>query len=395
MTDDRQLLVRLFEDGCRRLDAGTLATRVAMGIPDDAVVLGLGKVAHRMVRAAVDARPDLTPLVSIATSAGPEAWAIAGDHPIPGDRSLEAGEAILEATRAANGRPIAFFLGGGGSALASTPLPGLTLDDERRTTELLLSSGLPVERVNDVRKALSVHKGGGLVRCAPDSEWSVFVLSDVPSGDPSAVASGPCDRERASRVRARLVCERARLWERLPPAVRRVLSEEDPPPSPAPPTDLRVLADMRMLGVALEAAAPIDATVVSPVHEDVDELVRRWSTWAHEREGSGPALLVATGEPTVAVHGPGRGGRAQHLALLMARALAGLDATFLAAGTDGRDGPTAHAGAIVDGTTAALDGFDDAIARFDSATFHARHGTALAGFEPVTHLGDVFLLLVR
>lgn len=398
MSSDALLLRSLFDDACCHLDAGRLAGRAVRDVPEGAGVLGLGKMAHRMVTAALEARPDLVPVASVGPAEGDAPWMRAGDHPVPGTRSFAAGRWLLERVSARNGSALVLLLSGGGSALAEAPLPGLSDDDLVETTARLLRARMPIDELNAVRRRLSAIKGGRLAQAAPTSRWQVFVLSDVVGDDPAVVASGPCAFPRDPPRRAERACREAGVWDALPERVRQRLEAD--PSSPSPDTleiETTVLAGARALGLSLERSSPWPTTVLAPVDAPVEVLADRYLAWARAREGDGPMLLVATGEPLLEVRGPGRGGRAQHLALLMARSLAGMDATFLALGTDGRDGPTDHAGAWVDGTTAerAGDRLEKAIDRYDSATFHAEAGTAVARFPPVTHLGEAHLLLVR
>jgi hydroxypyruvate reductase len=359
-------------------------------------------VAHRQVRAALAARPDWQPLVSVGTEDGPEPWALAGNHPLPGPRSFAAGEALLHAARAAGPLPFVLFLSGGGSALAEVPAPGLSGDDVTRATSLLLRSGLDIAATNAIRRRLSALKDGGLARAAPDSAWTVFALSDLPHPEPAVLSSGPCTPDPSSPTRARRRAKEEGLLARLPPRVKARLEAPSTVAGPLPKVDFQWLAGARELALAGAAAfaeekPEVPATVLAPVAEPVEALAQRYALWALERVGSGPALLVAAGEPTLRVTGDGLGGRAQHLALLVARLIDSKPITFLAAGTDGRDGPTDHAGAIVDGGTATIAGsaLERALAGFDSARLHAALGTALARRPATTHLGELHLLLVR
>jgi glycerate 2-kinase len=394
---DRQLLLNLYRDACAQLDAGRLAVAALTQVPAGAGLLALGKVAHRQMRAVLAARPDLRPLLSISTDAGPEPWAIAGEHPVPDICSFQAGEALLGLVRANDGLPLVLLLSGGGSALAAVPREGIEDFDKADVTALLLRSGLDIGQMNTVRKRLSAIKGGRLAAAAPRSAWTVLAMSDVVGDDLGTIASGPCTPDHARPSEARQICRRAGLWDRLPQRVRELFLRDDPAPSlEGVAVESRVLAGARTLAITAEALAPWPATTLAPVQEPVEVLAKRYASWVADRSESGPALLIATGEPTLRVTGPGRGGRAQHLALLMAAELRGLNACFLAAGTDGRDGPTEHAGAIVDGATAADAGarLGAAISGFDSAPLHAELGTAIPRWTPCTHLGELYLLLV-
>ena len=396
-SEDGAELLRIYRDACARLHAGDLTAGAVAAVPPGAAVLALGKVAHVQMRSVLAARPDLRPLLSISTTSGPEAWALAGDHPVPGEASFTAGACLLDLAAAHDGQPLVLLLSGGGSALAAAPAPGIDPDEKIAVTKLLLTSGLDIQKMNTVRKRLSALKGGGLARAAPHSEWWVFAMSDVVGDDLGTIASGPCSPERGHPRAAERICREAGLWNRLPYRVQRRLAEPPDPPFDEQRIHAEVLAGARTLARIAEAESPWPATVLAPVTDSVEALASRYAAWTRDRIGLGPALLIATGEPTLRVTGTGRGGRCQHLALLMAAELRGLDACFLAAGTDGRDGDTLHAGAIVDGGTAELAGLDlaEAIAGFDSAPLHAALETAIPAWQPCTHLGELHLLLVR
>jgi len=388
----------IFEEACTAMDASLLTSRAVPALPAGTRLLALGKVANAMVRGAREQRPDLKPLACISPEGGDEPWSLQGAHPLPDERSFAAGAALLGRARQADGAPLALLLSGGGSSLAAAPAPGLTAADKIAATRLLLRSGLDIVQMNVVRKRLSALKGGRLALAAPRSPWWVLALSDVVGDDLGSIASGPCSEDLAPAGEAQRLCRRARIWENLPRRLRARLPELDRPVGLADVrVDARVLASASSLATAAARAAPWPATVLDPVADPIERCAQRYSDWAREHRGRGPQLLVAAGEPVLRVSGGGRGGRAQHLALLMARELAGLEATFLAAGTDGRDGETDHAGAIVDGRTAERAGerLAHAIARFDSAPLHAVLGTALPRRAPRTHLGELHLLLVE
>jgi len=393
----RAELLRVFHAACARTDAGMLAARALAGVPRSACVAALGKVAHRMMRAVLAERPDLRPLVSVGTEAGSERWALAGDHPVPGERSTAAGKALLDAVRHADGEPILVLLSGGGSALAEAPHPGIDAEELAEATRVLLRSGLDIVQLNEVRKRLSAIKAGGLARAASRSAWTVLALSDVAGDRLDAIASGPCSPDATAPQAAARHCRRAGVWDALPASVRERLSWSEPAPSLAGiRVEARILAGARDLARAAAAELKIPVTVDPPVDGPVDARAERYQRWARTHAGRGPAALVAAGETTLRVAGGGTGGRAQHLALMVAGAISGLDAAFLAAGSDGRDGATEHAGALVDGTTAARAGADllRALRGFDSAPLLARLGDAMAREPPKTHLGELHLLML-
>jgi glycerate 2-kinase len=372
-------------------------------------VLALGKAAAAMARGAAGLA---WPLEGVAASASagavPDGVELAlGAHPLPDARSLRAGEALLAA--ASRQRPsdrLLALVSGGGSAIAAAPAPGLTLDDERAASQALLRSGAPIDAMNAVRKHLSRLKGGLLGAACGQPRGLALILCDVPSGDLAAVASGPfcadpttfdqaLEAVRAYRVEldaaARLYLEagaRGEAPETLKPGDPRLAHLA--PRLLASPPDLARAAARR----ARTRGTPCDCEERA-FSGDLGELAARLLA----RALSGPpGMLAIAGEPALAIPpGVGSGGRMQHLALTLARALAGRRFRALCAGSDGRDGDTPHAGAVVDGETArraqalGVD-LDRVLARFDSAAACRSLGAALPAFDSGTNLCDLVLL---
>ena len=365
------------------------------------VTLGLGKAAPEMLagaRAALGAA--LQPL-AFAVPAGAGGGAlIEGGHPLPDAGSLRAGEALLSAAASLRADDAALVLvSGGGSALAEVPRPPLTLEEVRAVNDALVRSGAPIEEMNCVRAHLSRLKGGGLARAlhaAGVRRARALVLVDVPQGGPAAVSSGPFAADPTTFADARrIVRERAIA---LPPTAARLLdvaaSEETlKPGDPADFVEHVVLCDMRAPAEQAARLARSPARVGPLVRGPVSALPEQYV------RAASPGLFATSGEPELSVpSGAPPGGRAQHLALLMARALRGRRAGFLAAGTDGRDGPTSAAGAAVDGSTwdeAERQGLkpEDALARFDAASCLQALGVTIPSFRSGAHAGELHLLL--
>lgn len=375
------------------------------------VVLALGKAAADLCAGAADALgPGLAGL-----AVGPQGAALPagvarldGGHPLPDERSLRAGEALLAAAGALGPDDEALvLLSGGGSALAEALPEGMTLEELRAINGALLRAGAPIEEMNQVRGHLSRLKAGGLARAlhrAGVGRAVALVLSDVPRGGIRAVSSGPTSPEPTTY--AEVLALAARLGVDLPGGARRhleagargerpeTLSEHEPA---ARLVEHRLLADM---AAPMERAAGLCPGAVerlpSPVHGPLEAFA---ALVAGRLAGPPGSALVASGELEVKVPpGAPPGGRDQHLALLLARALRGSPHAFLAAGTDGRDGPTAVAGAIVDGGTwdrALALGLDPerAIAEFGAGPLLTAVGATLPAASTGTHLGDLYVLL--
>ncbi|ABC83732.1 glycerate 2-kinase [Anaeromyxobacter dehalogenans 2CP-C] len=392
--------------------------------PGPVRLAALGKAAAPMLEAALAALRGRArePLCVLPEGArppvAPGARCIAAGHPRPTAGSLEAGQALLDWAAAGGGAPALVLLSGGGSALAVAPAEGLAPEEKAGAIAALMRAGLTIQALNAVRKHLSRLKGGQLgARLAP-ADVRVLVLSDVPGDDLSVIASGPLAPDPSTFGEALAAVHDAGaalpgpVRARLEAGARGELPETPKPGDPrlagvrhrllAGPVDLARTAAEVARGMGMEAA--VDPV---PLTGDVVAVAARLALWARERAGRpgarGPRLLALGGEPTIRIPAAAaapEGGRAQHLALLAAAGLDGLPAALLAAGSDGRDGPTGQAGAVVDGESAgeaARRGIDlaRALAEARSGPAAVALGAAIPRFETGTHLCDLVLVAVE
>jgi len=309
------------------------------------------------------------------------------DHPVPGPASLEAGRSLL---RFIEGQPVRrkllFLLSGGASSLVEVPEPGVDLELLRRANQWMLGNGLDIAQMNAVRQRLSAIKGGKLLRWLRDRPAEALLISDVRGDDPAIIGSG-------------LLCppaETPRLPQ-LPPWLAGSLPPAGTVTLPPPPHHL-----VATLGQALAAAAEKARETGLPVHLDPDYLEgdarEQGEAFARHLLQAPPGIYLKGGETTVRLppH-PGRGGRNQHLALAAARFIAGQPGILvLAAGTDGSDGPTDDAGALVDGGTlerGRLQGLDaEAMLRSaDSGTFLEAAGDLVRTGPTGTNVTDLLI----
>jgi hydroxypyruvate reductase len=309
-----------------------------------------------------------------------------GGHPIPDARSIAAGQALLAAAGAVReGERVALVVTGGASAVCALPAWGLSLADKVQTTRALLAAGAEIGAINMVRKHLSAIKGGRLA-AATAGEIQAFLLSDVLGDDPSSIGSGPVSPDPTTFADALAVP--APLPPRVRDALKRGARGELPEtPKPGDPcfarVETRVVGSPQTLLDLLGGGRLFRGTVAELVAE----------IQAAAKVGG---RHVWVGEPTLVLPAsPGRGGRAQEVALLAAEALGG--ATLLCLATDGTDGPTNDAGAIVDGGTWArvrAAGIDPraAAAGCDAGTALAAAGDLLTTGPTGTNLTDAYVL---
>ena len=371
-------------------------------------IVALGKAAEPMTDAAVswlDANGGSAAgglIVTPSTVADHALPSVRGDHPVPGPRSAAAAEALGRlCQQLPASAPVWVMLSGGTTSLIGGPATGLTEADLQESYRVLLESGLDIRRMNQVRKRLSRWGGGQLLTALGDRPILQLVVSDVPGDDLAAIGSGPLipDRTPAAEVLQHLEAAGAR--HRMPArAVARLQAlagargEGVPPDVPALDRVVsRVVVSNRIaMAAAAEAGRRLgwEVTMIDGYLEgEARDCGARLARQVLTIPGPGPVLLVAGGETTVRLPAGHRrlGGRCQELALSAAETLrrAPAPVLLLAAGTDGRDGPTEAAGALVDRETwnrIRQSGGDPA----QALAAHASHD-ALAAVGALVHTG--------
>jgi len=285
-------------------------------------------------------------------------------HPLPGEQSAQAAEQIAQLVRGAGERIVVTCFTGGSSALVSAPPPGVSLDDKRELHRLLLRCGANIVEVNTVRKHVSAIKGGRLAALAAPSRMIALTVSDV-AGDPLDAISDPSVQDTTTRGEAVDVLRRYGLWERVAPAIRQHLAGpgcESPRLDPSllqaallvTGLDVCQAMEQRARELGYESASLADAEGESRVLGP--DLVERVRSGAGGGRRPARMLVGCGGEATVTLGDDdvfAAGGPNQEAALAGALALAaadGIAALFL--DTDGRDGSTDRAGALIDTQTA-------------------------------------------
>ena len=395
-------------------------------VPDGGrlIVVGAGKASGAMAAAAEDALAARIDGGLVVVKDGYRAPTrrvriVEAGHPVPDERGTRGAREIHALVSAARAEDVVLVLtSGGGSALTPAPTPPITLAEKQALTRLLLAAGADISQLNAVRKHCSLLKGGQLARAAaPARVWSLL-LSDV-IGDPlDVIASGPTAPDESTFAQAMGILARFDIRDRVPDAIVRRLQqgmrgEIDETPKPGDPIFDRVsnavIGNNALVTRAAESRARerglAPHVLTRSFAGEAREAGPRLVALARDvRAGRGPvpppACIIAGGETTVTVRGTGRGGRCQELALAAAIELDGLDGVVvLAAGTDGTDGPTDAAGAVVDGTSAprarAL-GVDLAARLADNDSHPALDalGDLVVTGPTRTNLLDVYLVLV-
>jgi hydroxypyruvate reductase len=311
-----------------------------------------------------------------SASPDPRLTLVLGDHPEPGPGSIAAATALANtASRVGSDDEIWVLLSGGTTSLIGAPETGLTPEDLRSLYALLLGSGLDITAMNQIRKRFSRWGAGKLARALHPALVRVYIVSDVIGDDLASIGSGPCVPDPTTAGDIHALLHRAGLWPKIPEAARRmILSMESGETAETPKPGDRAFARVTLELVAsnrlaLEAAAkraaelglapdivevPLAGEAVTAGASVADNLLNNCVRQSIPQPTNRRLCRIWGGETTVSLgdHQTGLGGRSQELALAVARRLAGEpDITLLAAGTDGRDGPTDAAGAIVDGTT--------------------------------------------
>lgn len=340
-------------------------------------------------------------------------------HPIPDERAVQATQKMIDLLQQADAADLVICLiSGGGSALLAAPAPGITLADERRLTNALLRSGATINEINAVRKHISRVKGGGIVRLAAPATVISLIVSDVLGNPLDVIASGPTVPDTSTFVDAWNVLERYGLIDSLPPSIAQYLQDGLAGRVPETPKPGDPIFDRTQNVVVASNAHAVRAAVDFACHEGLNTLLLSTFVEGEAREVAKvfaaigrelgrsnnpvplPAAIVAGGETTVTVKGQGRGGRNQEFALSAAIQIAGLPGvTIMALGTDGTDGPTDAAGAIVDGTTverARALGLDPrtALADNDSYPFFHKLGDLIVTGPTNTNVDDLYVIIV-
>ncbi|MFH1524552.1 MAG: glycerate kinase [Chloroflexota bacterium] len=383
------------------------------------VLLGIGKAAVSMSAALAEILGNhLSEGLVIKKHAPiilhPPLTIIQGNHPVPGDDSLLAGKKATELLSTLSPDDLLFcMISGGGSALMTAPVEGVTLSDLQALTSDLLACGARIDEINTLRRHLDRVKGGGIAKMANGARIINLVLSDVVGNPLAAIASGPTAPDPTERIEALSILTKYKLEEQTSPSIIHALRTLPEIPKPGDPIFEKVqnvlvgsnlLAAQAALRQAEEEGfhpyllrTDLQGEARKATHELVNFLRQVRQTG---NPVPAPACIVAGGETTVTLHGDGKGGRNTELALAAVNELAELSGVWLVTlATDGEDGPTDAAGAVVTAETfrrAVELGLNpgDFLERNDSYSFFATLGDLLRPGSTGTNVNDLTFMFL-
>lgn len=364
------------EDGTLVISREAEKIREDLSSYRDIVVLGIGKASSKMGMAMEEILGGRISRGAVVTKYGhaeplKRIRVMQAGHPIPDGNSVAGAQALFDLASGADEKTLILNLvSGGGSALFSLPPEGISLQDKQKTTKVLLESGADIREINSVRKHISQVKGGRFARAAFPARMINIILSDVVGDRLDTIASGIAVPDDTTYAQALDIVSRHHIRDRLPESVVDHLEsgkkgKVPDTPKQGDPVFARVLNvllgnNLAACRAARDHGASLGYRAVlltSTLTGEAREAAKFFAAMARDiRRGTAdfarPALIVAGGETTVTIRGAGKGGRNQEMALSFLYEFYGSQTGtegiyFLSAGTDGTDGPTDAAGALI------------------------------------------------
>lgn len=383
-------------------------------------IVAFGKASRDMLAVALERCKGRTTIAAIATDrpelvpTHPWLTAMRADHPLPTEHNLSAAEAIASCVREASPQEtVVALVSGGGSAHLASPVPPISLDDLTRLSSSLMKAGASIHELNCVRRHAEWYKGGKLAEICPARSIEVFVMSDV-IGDPlHDIASGPFAPDPTTPRDARAVLRKYHALD-VAPAITSLIESGGARArvEGAKGHDSRlervrhhVIASNRLCVDAIGAMLESRGIAVRERRYDAQGEASEWAAWLDEQvrtagDEERACAWIMGGEPVVRVgEAKGRGGPSQEVALHAAKLISGIAGTMLVAfSTDGVDGPSGNAGAIVDAESwekAITLGMDPsrALDHHDSSRVHESLNGAIRTGPTGTNLNHVAVLL--
>jgi len=338
-----------------------------------------------------------------------------GSHPIPDERSLHAADLLIDRLSELSEQDIfIYILSGGSSALIERPVPPLTIEDLQTVSTFLMNAGASIDELNAVRKHLSLIKGGRLTKVTK-AKGVVLVISDVIGDDLETIGSGPFYRDRSTFTDVWTILLKYRLCDQLSPAVCILIErgiagqvEETPKNESLQIDHIIIGSNLKALQRAKEKAESLDMTahiLTSRLRGEAKEIAKAIIAMGEEISANlnpfdMPVCLIFGGETTVTVKGHGKGGRNQEMCLSALREIGNRsDMVFLSAGTDGIDGNSKDAGAVVDcNSYKRIEELglkiDDYLKRNDSSTLFEQTGDLITTGPTGINVMDITILLI-
>lgn len=418
MPEARDLLRQLADAAIRAADPAHRVPSILPDAPKKAIILGAGKASAAMARAIELAWPETDLSGVVVTRYGYEVACerveiVLAAHPVPDDAGREAARRILEmAARATADDLVIALMSGGGSALLTAPVDGISFAEKQEVNRQLLRSGADIGEMNTLRKHISAIKGGRLAAAAHPAKVLSILISDVPGDDPAVIGSGPTVPDPTTFADALAVVKKYNM--QLPDSVRRHLEaagDETPKPGAS------IFAGHELMFAAkpdksIEAAAEVAKAagyavvdLGDRVEGEARDVGREHAELALKcKAGNGPAtapcVILSGGETTVTMAGNGRGGRNTEYLLGVAEVLDGAEGIHaVACDTDGVDGSEDNAGAFIDPTTctrAEASGLSvtQALANNDAYSLFENIGDLLVTGPTFTNVNDFRALVV-
>lgn len=341
-----------------------------------------------------------------------------GSHPLPDKESLSSAYELISFLKKIPDYSFVFnLISGGTSSLFCLPAGNLEIEEIHEIYSLLIESGAGIHEINTVRKVFSAVKGGQILQYLQGKQVVDLMISDISDDEIGMIGSGPSIAQEISATGAFKILKQYRLYNQIPHSARQFLAvemdKELKNKNYRTTKDIEQHSSFIIASASMMAARAADiardsgfdvtlneTAVSQPVGEVKDQFLNQIRE--HLKDSVKPKAIISFGEPTVQVTGDGLGGRNQELALRMAVALKDIDhdLVFLSAGTDGIDGPTDAAGAVVTNRT-----FNDAIkaninpeqylANNDSYHFFQKAGGHIKPGPTGNNLMDLHIVLIN
>ncbi|RKY84904.1 glycerate kinase [candidate division KSB1 bacterium] len=384
------------------------------------IVLGSGKASVPMAYAIEDILKDRISYGLVVTKYGygsrlSKLEVVEAGHPVPDKKGVEATEKIIEILKKCGKDDLVIYLlSGGTSALLCAPEDKISLKDKQKITELLLNSGANIKEINTVRKHLSKVKGGKLGRYAHPARVINLILSDTIGDDISITGSGPFVYDKTGSSDVEFILKKYNIFDKLSDYMKKFIEErkgETVKPESKALNNCKhyVIGNntiaLENAGIKAEEYGFNSMILTSLMEGEAREVAKITAGIAKEilfynRPVKKPACVLCGGETTVTIRGSGKGGRCQEFALVSALEISGLkNVVVLCGGTDGTDGPTDAAGAIVDSFTVERGLKKGLVAEKhlknnDSYNFFSRTGELIFTGPTNTNIMDIVIILV-